>query len=113
MSTLPGEMHSLPLHLAAITATSASVAVTFLGANTPIEAIADSVLRAKAKGIALTSSVFAAPKATESSLQKLKSLLPKKAKILLGGSGFSLLADKEGHTYFEDFQSFYDHLVDW
>ena len=87
LATLPGERHALGLHMTALLMASTGWRVCFLGPEVPIP-LFDQMARdldARAVGIGLSAS--AAAKQRRTWIQQLRSALPKRVVVLVGGIG--------------------------
>ena len=87
LTTLPGEAHSLGLHLAATVVAVCGLAVGYFGVNTPVEAIVDGVLQARPRAVLVSVSYAADPTQVLADLQQLRRLLPPEVELVVGGAG--------------------------
>jgi methanogenic corrinoid protein MtbC1 len=86
-TTLPGERHGLGLHMAAAVAVIAGLRLTFLGSDTPLQSIANTVKQTNARAVLLSVSGYSDETHVRNSLSALRELVPDNAQIVTGGSG--------------------------
>lgn len=87
LTSLPGESHSLGLHMAALVASTSGCRVLQLGPETPppeLQALARD-LRARAVGISVSSATGGS--STARRLRAIRANLPKRTALLVGGDG--------------------------
>jgi hypothetical protein len=89
LTTLPGELHALPLHMVALLAVIRGRASRVLGAETPVPDLVEAArtLRAAAVGISI-SGVTGRPEIT-GEIARLARLLPRGTELWVGGAGSS------------------------
>ena len=87
LATFSGELHSLGLHMAALTMAMADCKVVFLGPNTPVEDIATASAQSEARAVAVSISESADRKATLQHLGQLRELVESEIAIVIGGKG--------------------------
>jgi DNA-binding transcriptional MerR regulator/methylmalonyl-CoA mutase cobalamin-binding subunit len=87
LTSLPGESHSIGLHMAALVLATSSCRVLLLGTQTPLAELAALArdLHARAVGISVSSATGGS--ATVRRLRSLRSVLPKRTLLLVGGEG--------------------------
>ena len=89
LTTLPGELHGLPLSMVAALCHDARLNGIVLGVDTPIEQIADAAAETGARAIAVSVSLFAAGPATNRALRELRARVPEPVELVVGGAGVS------------------------
>lgn len=87
MTTLPGEEHSLGLHMAACVLALAGLQMLFLGANTPLEDIVSSAQDAGACAVVISISFGVHSVMVNRHLAQLRRLAPPALDLVVGGSG--------------------------
>lgn len=95
LATLPGERHGLGLQMSALVFALAGWRAIVLGIDTPVEQIAALAREAPLRAVAL-SLVQPGKKKTADALTELRSRLPKRVLLLLGGKGASSVALSKG-----------------
>lgn len=85
LATPPGERHVLGLHMAALAFALGGWEVLFVGAEAPIEDLAQAASEARA--VALSISVHADAAASHAAVASLQALLPPHCTLVLGGRG--------------------------
>ena len=108
-ATLPGERHVLGLELAAAVAAVADCSVVFLGADVPVDEIAEAAAEHLARAVVLSASAASDPKATQRAVRSLLGLLPRGVTVLVGGSGFEVAETRARRL--PDFASLYAQLA--
>ena len=108
LATLPGEEHSLSLHMVALVATMADRRVVFLGANTPVEDIAVAADHCEAESVAVSISECAATPDAVSFLIRLRELVGPEASVYAGGAGAP--DEVRGVEVIKDLREFYRQL---
>lgn len=86
LATLPGEQHGLGLQMAALILSSRGLRVSSLGTELPIFEIASMAQSTHAAAVAISVSSLSARSAA-SLLPKLRSALPRKIELVVGGAG--------------------------
>lgn len=105
LATLPGEYHTLGLHMAACVMALAGHKPFMLGADAAPSDIAQAAAQAQAKYILLSLSSVANPTSSARHLQALRALLPSNATIIIGGQGASEKLSLESTKYLADLDS--------
>jgi len=85
LATLPGELHGLGLHMAALVFALSGWRPLLLGTDTPIEQIAALARDARLGVVAL--SCVQADRRTPARIRKLRQALPRRLPLLVGGKG--------------------------
>lgn len=87
LASLPGEMHSLGLHMAALVLATSRCRALLLGTEVPLPLLADLArdLHARAVGISVSTATGGAM--TVRRLRALRALLPRRTTLLAGGEG--------------------------
>lgn len=91
LGSLPGELHSLGLHVAALTVVAAGRRVALLGPNLPPDEIASAARSLAAAGVGVSVSVAADPAETSRRVVELRAKLPEEMRLWLGGAGAARL----------------------
>jgi DNA-binding transcriptional MerR regulator/methylmalonyl-CoA mutase cobalamin-binding subunit len=91
LASLPGELHSLGLQLAALTVVATGRRVALLGPNLPPEEIASAAEALAAVGVGLSVSEAAEPVETARRVGELRAQLPGEMRLWLGGTGAASL----------------------
>ena len=99
-STLPGEGHSLGLQMAALVVAAAGCRVLYLGAETPVDQVAELAADVNARAVAVSISVASRGVTARRHLTRLRSLLPRRVHVLAGGEGAPAGRDIETLTDF-------------
>ena len=86
-ATLSGEMHGLGLEMAALVLATVGCRVCYLGIDVPVPELARLAGELRARTVAVSVSVASAGRSATSRLQRLRTLLPRRATLLVGGSG--------------------------
>ena len=86
LANLEGELHSLPLHMAAVFLALAGFRLAFLGASTPRRDIAATALGSGADVVVIGTSPAADPARTAAELLALRGELPPRAALIIGGA---------------------------
>lgn len=87
LASLPGELHSLGLQVAALTVLAAGRRVALLGPNLPPDEIASAAVSLAAAGVGVSVSVAADPDETARRVGELRAQLPEEMRLWLGGAG--------------------------
>jgi methanogenic corrinoid protein MtbC1 len=87
LGTLPGELHELGLHMAALVLAVAGCRTVFLGAGTPVPELVHAAVEAGAAAVAVSVSSCHRGAATARALRRLRSALPRRVRLLVGGDG--------------------------
>lgn len=93
-STLPGERHSLGLHMAACCLVASGYQVLFLGVDSPPSALAAAARAYKAVAVALSLSASSDHELNVVNVAELLELLPAGIEVWLGGSGAEGVSDE-------------------
>ena len=104
LATLPGERHGLGLQMSALVFALAGCRALVLGVDTPVEQIAALAHEAPVRVVAL-SLVQPGKKKTSEAVRELRTRLPKKVRLLLGGSGATPMAASKGVEIVRDLHS--------
>ena len=94
-ATLPGEKHDLGLLIVALVALGAGANPVFLGADLPVEEIADAARKTGAAAVAI-SGVTQAAEELDAGLRQLRSALPSSVELWLGGMRAAEIEIPEG-----------------
>lgn len=86
-ATLPGEGHGLGLQMAALTLATCGWRILFLGTEVPLPEIASLARDLSARAVAVSVSIASRGTATNAHLRRLRSLLPRRVALLVGGEG--------------------------
>lgn len=86
-TSLPGESHGLGLQMAALVLAMAGCRVLNLGTETPVPEVATLARDLNARVVAVSVSVATRGRTTTTHLARLRSLLPRKMTLLVGGEG--------------------------
>lgn len=86
-STLPGEMHTLGLQMAALVASAAGCRILYLGAETPIDQVATLARDLNARAVAVSISRASRGATAARQLARLRTLLPRSIRLVAGGEG--------------------------
>jgi len=105
-TTLPGERHSLGLHLVASILAMSGLRITFLGSDTPVEDIIRSVGQSDSIGVVLSISRFSDGENVRDSLRALRRRLPADRAIIVGGAGAP--SDIAGITFCESINALFE-----
>jgi MerR family transcriptional regulator, light-induced transcriptional regulator len=92
-ATLPGEQHTLGLHMAAVVLALADVRVVFLGADTPTADLASAAHDFAASAVVLSLSQAADPQHVATQLAALRRSLDAAVPIFAGGTGGGALPE--------------------
>jgi len=87
LSSLPGESHSLGLHMAALVLATSRCRVLVLGTEVPPPQLAELARDLRARAVGLSVSAATDGPATSRRLRALRSLLPRRTALLVGGAG--------------------------
>lgn len=91
VASLPNELHSLGLQIAALAIVGAGRAVRVLGPHLPIEEILHASQALDAAAVGLSVSIFADPETTTREIIALRERLPASVALWVGGAGARLL----------------------
>ncbi len=108
LATFSGELHSLGLHMAALTMAMADCKLIFLGANTPVEDIATAALQCQADAVAISVSKYANSAASVSFLSRLRELVDRDVDVLIGGRGAP--AEVSNVTSFQELDELFEYF---
>jgi methylmalonyl-CoA mutase cobalamin-binding subunit len=100
-STLPGELHGLGLHMAAVALALAEIDVVFLGCDTPVDDIAQAVEEFRAQAAVISTSASAPPDRVAWQLEQLRRSL-NGTPVVVGGGAVNGAHD--GVTVMHDFE---------
>ena len=87
VTSLPGESHGLGLQMAALLLAVAGCRILFLGTEVPIAQVATLAKDLDARAVAVSVSLATRGKNTTAQLARLRSLLPRRITLLVGGEG--------------------------
>lgn len=87
LATLPGELHTLGLQMAALTVATAGLRILYLGPETPVEQIVDVAGNTRARAVALSVSIAAPSEAVKLAVADLRARLPQEVGVIVGGAG--------------------------
>jgi DNA-binding transcriptional MerR regulator/methylmalonyl-CoA mutase cobalamin-binding subunit len=87
LATLPGELHSLGLEMAAVYLAASGVTPRLAGADLPPEQIAEAARALDADVVGLSVSIAADPRVASRHLRRLTRSLPRRSRVWLGGGG--------------------------
>ena len=87
VGSLPGETHGLGLQMAALVLASAGCRVLFLGTEVPLSEMATLAHDLPARAVAISVSLATRGAATNRKLHKLRNVLPRRVRLLVGGEG--------------------------
>jgi methanogenic corrinoid protein MtbC1 len=86
-ATLPGELHGLGLQMSALLLTAAGCRALYLGTDVPIPQLATLARELPVRAVAVSVSRAAGGTATGALVRKLRAALPRRVRLLTGGSG--------------------------
>ena len=86
-TSLPGESHGLGLQMAALLLAVAGCRILFLGTEVPIAQVATLAKDLESRAVAVSVSLATRGKNTAAQLARLRSLLPRRITLLVGGEG--------------------------
>jgi methanogenic corrinoid protein MtbC1 len=86
-ATLPGELHGLGLQMSALVLTAAGCRTLYLGTDVPIPQLATLARDLPVRAVAVSVSRAARGPATAALLRRLRAALPRRVRLLSGGSG--------------------------
>jgi methylmalonyl-CoA mutase cobalamin-binding subunit len=113
VATPARQVHEMGAMLAAASAAVAGWQVTYLGPDLPAEEIAGAVRKRGAAAVALSAVFPVRDPALEGELRRLRSLLPPRVSIFLGGEGGrapAAMLDAAGAAWLASFAEFRQHL---
>jgi methylmalonyl-CoA mutase cobalamin-binding subunit len=87
LATLPGEEHALGLQMAALVLAWCGCRIVYLGAQAPVDELAQLARDLGARAVAVSVSIATAGKATNAMLGRVRRRLPKRAALVVGGQG--------------------------
>ena len=87
LATLPGEQHSLGLHMAALVLAACHCRTVVLGTEIPPRELADTARDLSARAVGVSVSLATAGAATGRRMRALRALLPRRVALLAGGDG--------------------------
>jgi methanogenic corrinoid protein MtbC1 len=87
LGSLPGESHSLGLQMAALVLALARCRVLQLGTEVPVKQLAELTRDLGARALGLSVSVATRGSGTNTSLRRLRELLPRRVEMIVGGDG--------------------------
>jgi DNA-binding transcriptional MerR regulator/methylmalonyl-CoA mutase cobalamin-binding subunit len=93
LANLPGELHQLGLQIAGLVIAASGRSQTILGGNTPVEDIVAAANAVDAAAIGLSISIFADPVETVQGISTIRSAMPSRTRLWLGGSGARLVVE--------------------
>lgn len=108
LATLPGESHSLGLHMIACLYAFCGYQMYFLGSNLPVSNLVAVTTDLKVDVLSLSISAYSDALATRQHLEELSSALPRGVSLHLGGAGAP--DDLEGSQHFNDLSELYQFL---
>lgn len=92
LATLPGELHSLGLEMAAVYLAASGATPRLAGADLPPEQIADAARALDADVVGISISVAADPRVAARHVRRLQRTLARRSRVWLGGAGASALS---------------------
>jgi DNA-binding transcriptional MerR regulator len=87
LANLPDEFHELGLQIAAVAIVAAGRSIRMLGRNTPVQETVEAAVALDAAAVGLSVSKFAVSDATAAAVIELRSRLPARIRLWLGGGG--------------------------
>lgn len=90
LSTLPGEAHGLGLQMAALVLAAAGCRTLSLGTDLPVSQIAEVAREKAARAVAVSISEAGGGTAARKQLARLRSRLPRRIVLLIGGEGAAI-----------------------
>jgi DNA-binding transcriptional MerR regulator/methylmalonyl-CoA mutase cobalamin-binding subunit len=87
LGSLPGEAHALGLQMAALVLSAGGCRVLFLGTEVPVPEMAALAKDMGARAVALSVSSATRGAATSGHIRRLREMLPKRVRLLVGGEG--------------------------
>jgi methanogenic corrinoid protein MtbC1 len=87
LATLPGELHGLGLHMAALTTLLAGARPRILGVDSPVPEIVAAAAECGADAVGLSISLATGGPATDRVLAELRDALPGGTRLIVGGRG--------------------------
>jgi len=107
LATLPGELHTLGLEVVNVFLVLHGISTQFIGANTPIEEIAQAARETDSVAVAISVSLATCGVKTERMLTELRRTLPESSRLLAGGQGAKRLRKGvRGVDYHSDLSEF-------
>ncbi len=98
-ANLPGERHTLGLHMVATVLALHGCQIIFLGADVPMSELAGMTSKGRPEALCVSLSLAADRKEQERQLQELSERLDPSVRVLLGGGGAQRLTDYEPKTF--------------
>jgi len=86
-TSLPGESHGLGLQMAALILAVADCRILYLGTETPVDQVAALARDMNARAVGVSVSLATRGRTTTAHLSRLRSLLPRRITLLVGGEG--------------------------
>jgi methanogenic corrinoid protein MtbC1 len=87
LGSLPGESHALGLQMAALVFSACHCRVLFVGTEVPVPELAVLARDLGARAVALSVSVATRGAATNGHIRRLRQLLPRRVRLIVGGEG--------------------------
>ena len=87
LATLPGEAHGLGLQMAALVLAAAGFRTLYLGTDVPVPEVATLARDMNARAVAISVSAACRGRAAAAHLGRLRTLLPRRVTLLVGGDG--------------------------
>jgi methanogenic corrinoid protein MtbC1 len=91
VASLPNELHSLGLQIAALAIVGAGRSVRVLGPHLPVEEIVQAAKALDAVAVGLSVSIFAEPEETAREITAIRKRVPKDTAVWIGGAGSTTL----------------------
>jgi methylmalonyl-CoA mutase cobalamin-binding subunit len=101
LATLPGEAHGLGLQMAALVLAAAGCRTLYLGTDLPVPEIATLARDMNARAVAISMSAARRGRAAAAHLGRLRTLLPRRVTLLVGGDGAP--QSRKGMDLIQDF----------
>jgi methanogenic corrinoid protein MtbC1 len=87
LATLPGEMHTIGLQMAALVVAMQGCRVCYVGTEVPLAELASVARDLAARGVGISVSLATRGPRTNASLAKLRGLVPRGTALVVGGGG--------------------------
>lgn len=115
LTTLPGDAHRLGLQMASLVAAMAGLKVIYLGPNTPMDEVAQSAVRIRARGILFSAALGTEQRQAREALDSLRQKLPTGVFIGIGGAGAPMppVNDRAAWTRFHGLDAFFAWARAW